>query len=328
MRMTRETFAAAFCAILLSACGGTNGLAPQIARSYQSTATSRLSGSAKLETLYNFTYKDDGSNPIGGLAADSVGNLYVGTIAGGGAYDSGTVDELLALGSAYNEKTLVRFDGKNGADFVGDPIVDRNGTVFGNTDYGGRYGAGAAISITRDARERVIWSFGATKTGGVFPLAGMVRDRHRALYGTTELGGPFGGGTVYRLSPSGRKYTETILHAFGGGADGKYLSRALTLAPDGSIYGTTSGGGNGCHNGCGIVFKLTPQGTRYTESILWNFHGGGDGSGPSSGLTFDTAGSMYGVTDFGGGNGCADGYGCGVVYKLTPSSSGYTERVL
>jgi hypothetical protein len=224
----------------------------------------------------------------------------------------------------------VTFNGANGADSSSDFAIDRSGTIFGNTTYGGHYGAGTAFSISTKwhaARERVIWSFGG-RNDGVFPDAGMVLDSSGALYGTTLEGGPFGGGNVYKLTRSGRGYQETILHDFGGGSDGKYSAAPVTLRARGVVYGTAGGGGNGCNHGCGIVFKLTPAGSRYQESVVWSFHGAADGSAPESGLTFDATGTIYGTTYFGGGTSCADGYGCGTVYKLTPSGSGYTERVI
>lgn len=286
-------------------------------------------GSVKEEVLWNFTGHADGADPTHGVSADAAGDLYAGTISGG-ADDEGTIDELIPFSKKYAETTLVLFDGPNGDSASSDFAIDRSGKIFGNTIYGGRYGAGTAFSISTKrhaVRERVIWSFGG-QNDGVFPDAGMVLDRNGALYGTTPVGGPFGGGNVYKLARAGGRYQETILHDFGGGADGKYSAAPVTLRAHGAIYGTTGGGGNGCQNGCGIVFKLTPAGSRYKESALWSFRGGTDGSGPESGVTFDATGAIYGTTYFGGGTRCASGYGCGTAYKLTPSSSGYTEHVI
>ena len=71
---------------------------------------------------------------------------------------------------------------------------------------------------------------------------------------------------------------ETILYAFQGGNDGAGPGGALVMDASGAIYGTTGLGGDGtCYNGCGTVFKLTPSGSAYTESILYSFQGGSDG---------------------------------------------------
>ena len=76
----------------------------------------------------------------------------------------------------------------------------------------------------------------------------------------------------------------------------------------GNLYGTTSGGGNsGCYAGfgCGVVFKLGPDGT---ETVLYSFTGGSDGANPLAVLIRDKAGDLYGTTFYGGNKGC----GCGV----------------
>jgi uncharacterized repeat protein (TIGR03803 family) len=95
----------------------------------------------------------------------------------------------------------------------------------------------------------------------------------------------------------------------------------------GNLYGTTSGGGNSsinCNNGCGVVFKLAPDGSGgYTESVLYSFTGGNDGSIPEGGLITDSAGNFYGTTAEGGSS------ANGTAFKLAPNGSGgYTESVL
>ena len=90
---------------------------------------------------------------------------------------------------------------------------------------------------------------------------------------------------------------------------------------DGTLYGTTFGGGNA---GYGTVFKLAPNGAGgYTHSVLKSYSGGSDGSNPRAAVILDSAGALYGVTIYGGSlNG-------GTVFKLTPDgASGYTHSVL
>jgi hypothetical protein len=64
---------------------------------------------------------------------------------------------------------------------------------------------------------------------------------------------------------------------------------------------------------------------------LYNFTGrNGDGAFPNPGLVMDAAGNLYGTTQEGGTHGpyaCYD-YGCGTIFKLTPSSDGtWTESI-
>ena len=175
----------------------------------------------------DFTGGADGGDPIGGVIADAAGNSTAGTIAGV-AYDQGTIFELTPDGRKYAEKTLVTFNGRNGSTSDGALVMDGSGTLFGTTVWGGAYGYGTAFRVTMKGgvRERVIWSFGGNRKDGANPDAGMVLDASGALYGTTSVGGPFGGGIAFRLTPSGRTYTETVMRAFGGDSDGKVSRRA------------------------------------------------------------------------------------------------------
>src|ERR1700733_15272885 len=60
-----------------------------------------------------------------------------------------------------------------------------------------------------------------------------------------------------------------------------------------------------------------------TESTVYSFTGGLDGSNPASQLIFDAAGNAYGTTVTGGSS------NCGTVFELTPSGGGhYQQRVL
>jgi hypothetical protein len=128
--------------------------------------------------------------------------------------------------------------------------------------------------------------------------------------------------------------TETVLHTFTGGQDGFAPSPFLVSDAAGNLYGTTYGGGvnqgGTCFDGCGVVFKLSPNSTGgWTESVLYNFKGGSDGQAPE-GVVFDAAGNLYGTTG-GGGNMTCDGgsFTCGTVFKLTHNSNGtWSESIL
>ncbi|MGC1372029.1 MAG: choice-of-anchor tandem repeat GloVer-containing protein [Candidatus Sulfotelmatobacter sp.] len=158
----------------------------------------------------------------------------------------------------------------------------------------------------------------------------MVLDASGNLYGTTQVGGANGDGTVFELSPGeDGAWTETIPHNFDFGAgDGADPDAAMTFDAQGNLYGTTSEGGTGICNveGCGTVFELSPQsdGT-WTETILHNFVANGtDGYEPGSGtLVFDSKGNLYDTIPEGGT------YGYGVVYELSPVGGGtWTETIL
>ncbi len=118
--------------------------------------------------------------------------------------------------------------------------------------------------------------------------------------------------------------SEALIYAFKGGSDGVRPIRALVADAKGALYGTTFEGG--LNNG--TAFKLTPptlRGGQWTETVLYRFKGGSDGSQPASNLIFDTQGALYGTTYHGGKP------GNGIVFKLTPpavSGGQWTETVL
>src|SRR5205814_3071305 len=90
---------------------------------------------------------------------------------------------------------------------------------------------------------------------GAYPYAGLVRDSAGTLYGTTQGGGEFGAGTLYKLKPNGDDFT--VLHAFNC-SDGANPYAGLIQDSVGNLYGTTYGGGAA---GYGTVYKLEPNGT-------------------------------------------------------------------
>lgn len=172
---------------------------------------------------------------------------------------------------------------------------------------------------------------------GAGPAAGLTLDIAGNLYGTAQ-GGGVGYGVVFKLRHSGSAWVLTPLYSFGGGSDGSFPDGRVAVAQDGTLYGTTSrgGSGNGCQGyGCGTVFRLTPSPTAprtaltpWSETVFFRFTGGSDGAVPSGDLTFDQSGNVYGTAGQGGLQTNCSGYGCGVVYELTPSGGSWTETVL
>jgi uncharacterized repeat protein (TIGR03803 family) len=122
------------------------------------------------------------------------------------------------------------------------------------------------------------------------------------------------------------------LYSFQGGSDGEHPQARVVFGRDGTLYGTTTNGGNRY----GTVFNLRPPASScgssrcpWTETVLYRFNDETDGGYPQFGdLTFDTAGNVYGTTAYGGDLSCNSGEGCGVVFKLSRSGGGWTESVL
>ncbi len=162
---------------------------------------------------------------------------------------------------------------------------------------------------------------------GAMPGDGLIMDTAGNLYGTTYYGG-IGGedGVVFKLSKQGSGWILTATYEFQGGTDGTNPMAGVVFGPDSSLYGTTERGGDpNCS--CGTVFKLSrPSQTTtdgWTETVLYRFLGGSDGSQPELGnLIFDQSGNIYGTTSGGGP------HNAGTVFKLTYSSGGWTESIL
>jgi hypothetical protein len=238
--------------------------------------------------------------PYGGLTFDSGGNLY---------------------GTAY---------------LGGDSSV----SCFGAPDNG----CGVVYELTPRAhgpwKETVLHAFTGGTDGGI-PLFYVTLDSHGNVYGTTIYGGnttannclggdgfgvPAGCGVVFELTQG--TWEETVLYAFAGGSDGAFDASPVVFDSSGNLYGNTANGGDlagpctfGTENnaGCGVVFKLAPTSKPpWTESVLYAFTGGADGSGPESNLLLDSAGNIFGVAEGGGNTSECGGFGCGVVFELTP----------
>jgi uncharacterized repeat protein (TIGR03803 family) len=127
----------------------------------------------------------------------------------------------------------------------------------------------------------------------------------------------------------------TVLHSFTGGDDGAFPYGDITFDRVGNIYGTTSGGGSSSCEiikgviGCGTVFKLSPNADgSWTNTTLYEFQGASDGGIPYAGVILDQAGNIYGTTPYGGTGTCLYNLGCGAIFQLTPSGSGWVETSL
>jgi uncharacterized repeat protein (TIGR03803 family) len=179
---------------------------------------------------------------------------------------------------------------------------------------------------------KVIHEFNGSN--GRYPAGRLIFDAAGNLYGVTSKGGTFGLGNVFKLSPTATGgWRSTPLHNFASGTPGNQPSSGLVSDAAGNLYGVTFAGGYmpGCQsNGCGVVYKLSPLSTggwKYTK--LYAFRGGADGANPAAELILDSAGNLYGTAEFGGIFASVCPSGCGVVFKLSPSSSGtWSESIL
>jgi uncharacterized repeat protein (TIGR03803 family) len=217
--------------------------------------------------LYSFSNDiSDGEFPYGGLIFDAVGNLY-GTTLAGGVSNLGTVFELSPVGGAWAETVLHSFGGGDGAKPFAGLVLDAAGNLYGTTIYGGKQtcgglGCGTVFEFTPSAEggwtETVLHQFAGGASDGELPQAGVILDSSGNIYGTTSQGGKecsgLSCGTVFMLTAGGDgQWTESVFR-FPGGRSGEMPTAPLTFDAAGSLYGTTTVGGNG---GGGTVFRIS-----------------------------------------------------------------------
>jgi uncharacterized repeat protein (TIGR03803 family) len=232
---------------------------------------------------------------------------------------------------AQTETVLNNFTGHNaGGTPFSNLVMDSAGNLYGTTFYGGFNSYGTVFKLSRNAdgtwHESLLHLFQGGRDSGN-PWAGLTMDASGNLYGTTTGGILAGFGSVFKLTadPNGG-WHETVLHTFTGKRDGGSPYGPVILDAAGNIYGMTHNGGNA---NSGVVFELSPvSGGSWHETILHNFTGGLDGGFPEDGLAFDSAGNLYGTASAGGTSFNCGG-GCGVAFKLSPTTSGtWHETVL
>jgi uncharacterized repeat protein (TIGR03803 family) len=341
--MSKKTFA-----IVLVIIGAITGVAP--------FAASKPAAAAAESAIYSFCSRancHDGSHPYyGDLIADAEGNLY-GTTQLGGKHGSGVVFQLSPTRKGWKETVLHHFCSRAGCVDGGQPvsgvIMDGAGNLYGTAPAGGRHNAGVVFQLSRTAtgwRETVLHHFcsKAGCTDGSQPFdehyptitSGLIIDAAGNLYGTASTGGNYSAGVVFRLSRGGLGWKHAVLHHFHYGSEGDFsdgaapLSR-LAMDGGGNLYGTTSAGGDGGGRHAGTVYRLSPTGTGWQETVLHHFCSESavrpppldpipcaDGANPVAGVIIDAAGNLYGTAPGGGANGAG-----GVAYRLSPNGSGY-----
>jgi hypothetical protein len=308
----------------------------------------------KHRIVYAFENNEIGDAP-NGIVIDNAGVLYGTTLLGGNQGCSTAVDyevpgcgTIFALtatpdhGWKYHQVLAFPYgDGQNPAAGL---VPDGSGNLYGTTPYGGAFadnGGGVVFKLGRGANggwsERLLHSFGGPNDGQL-PAGNLIFDTSGSIYGvTTYTPGNQAPGTVFKLTPkTDGAWTESLLYTFTGyPKDGGNPTAGLVSDANGNLYGTTSAGGSGqCLDlgddyfvGCGTVFELSPSAQGgWTETILYVFTGyPDDGSAPSSSLTMDESGNLYGSTAYGGASGgCVSNsgvtLGCGTIFKLSLGS--------
>jgi uncharacterized repeat protein (TIGR03803 family) len=151
------------------------------------------SGALTILTMFD---GDKAAYPAGGLVHGSDSSLY-GTTVGGGRENAGTVFRISPTGTL---RILHSFSGEvDGAHPVAGLTIGENGSFYGTTAEGGKYGFGIAFGITTNGVLTILHSFDNTNDGAN-PVARLSLGSDGALYGTTTYGSVHNNGTIFRLS--------------------------------------------------------------------------------------------------------------------------------
>lgn len=302
--------------------------------------TSQVMQAQTFQVLYNFTGGADGGGP-NGVAIDRDGNLYGSTLEPGNCGVNGVCGGVFKLshrGSGWILSSLYHFRGGDDGSWPNAGVtIGPDGTLYGTTtsggggpcDYAGIPGCGTVYHLQPPDHvcqaafcswnDTVLYAFqGSNDVGN--PYNDVTFDAAGNLYGAVTYAGLFPeGGGVYSLTRSQGGWTYNLLFEFPGLPNGNESFAPLFFDHSGNILGTTLEGGT---EGNGVVFKMVPSGSGWSESVVYSFGHVPDAGGPFAGLISDAAGNLYGTT-IGGGV-----HGNGAVYELSPTNGSYNYSVI
>ena len=247
----------------------------------------------------------DAQNPRAGLVLDSSGNLHGTSVNGGGTGCGGT-----GCGTVFGIPIRTPFSvlhnftgGRDGATPYAGLTKDAAGNLYGTTS-SGNLGPGTVFKLTK---LNGAWTFNSLYnfiggSDGGDPLTRVVFGPNGILYGTTNQGGTFGGGTVFKLQPPATfcrsvscPWTKTTFYEFGqsGSNDGRYPDGEFIFDQTGNIYAVTQQGGT---TGYGAVYELALSHGVYLESVLYSFdRNNRQEAYPGGILARDASGNLYGI---------------------------------
>jgi len=261
----------------------------------------------------------NGLDPLGSLISD--GTFLYGMTREGGTnicdqYGSGcgVIFKIKTDGTGYSKLhdfSLANGSGPRGA------LIYEGGFLYGTTWEGGAncepHGCGVIFKIKPDGTGYSdLYDFDGT-ISGAGPVGSLISDG-TFLYGMTMGGGLNGPGTIFKIKPDGTGFSKLL--DFSGTANGSHPIGSLIY--DGTfLYGMTREGGTStnCGSGCGVIFKIKPDGTGYSKLLDFT---SANGSDPMGSLISDGA-FLYGMTRTGGTN------NMGVIFSFRAGTTGINE---
>ena len=283
-------------------------------------------------TLAKLGYFTDGGNPVGGVIADSAGDLF-GLTQAGGINKTGSVYEVSAAGSP-KPVTVASFPASTtGSLYPNSLVLDSSGNLFGTADRGGANGTGFIFEVAKDGKTiTTLASFdadGTTNSTGAYPEGNIQIDSAGDLFGTTTDGGQIinatGGGTYWELKTSSSTITPLAvfptLNSTSSGTQYPARSNSFTKDSAGDVFGIAEG--NQQQGYYGYVWEIPANTSTVNTLATFNNTNGAD---PSGRIAIDTSGDIFGTTIYGGtGQVTNSSGGAGVVWEVRANSGSITD---
>lgn len=182
--------------------------------------------------------------------------------------------------------------------------------LYGMTSGGGALNAGVIFQYDLNTSTYTKkYDFLNGTTGGGVPMGSLLKASNGLLYGMTSQGGAFGYGTIFSFDPVSSVYSE--LFEFDSGSLGSIPYGSLIQAPNGRLYGMTSGEGG---NFYGNIFEFDISSGDLNGMLALS--SSNTGSAPFGSFIQATDGNLYGMTSTGG-------LDYGVIFQFTYSPINY-----
>ena len=257
-----------------------------------------------------------GSIPYGALVPDQTGSFRGVTTDGGGSR-LGTIYTIDATTGAF--QSLVNFVKTQGSTAASNPgsglVAGPDGLLWGTSENGGPANAGTLFTlnpVTGATSSALVFTGIAGDVPGANPVAELVNDGAGNLWGTTSAGGALNFGIVFKVNATSKVFTKITEFT---GSNGRSPTGCLVYEASGFLWGTTSEGGS--EQG-GTIFKINAATGALTTVVHFTGTSGAFlGDGPSTGLTPDGAGFLWGTTYEGGGS------NLGTVFKIKPADGSF-----